>query len=91
MANPKPKAGPGRPTGSKNLISMAKVKEVLLQANKNPVTEILRLVGGLSERDQVTTWLALLRFIEAPAPVEVVVQEDNAILITYSKQEQSGD
>ena len=91
MANPQPKAGPGRPKGVKNSISFGKVKDILREEGRSPVLEILKLIDNLSDRDQVTTWLALLRFIDSPAPIETAKSDDTAITISYTKQEPSAD
>lgn len=55
----------GRPKGSLSKKTLLKTTEVLVNANKNPVEEILKLLPFVDEETQIKTWLSLLPYIEA--------------------------
>jgi hypothetical protein len=67
--------GPGRPKGAKNITSLARVADMLASKSRHPVEELLHLLPELEPKDRATVWMALLRFIEAPA----IPKRDNVV------------
>lgn len=63
------------------------VKDFLLGINKYPPAEILKLIGQLEPRDQVKTWLELMKYVSPQlSAVQVTTddlpEEDEAIDVT---------
>ena len=65
------KPGPGRPPGSKNLKKVLRVQEVLSDAKRHPITELIRLADECKDTPKDREfkreiWFKILTFIEAP-------------------------
>ena len=60
---PKPKNS-GRKKGQKNLKTLLKAKCVLVNANLNPIEEIIKLLPELSPRDRLEALKYLQGFVE---------------------------
>jgi len=60
----------GRRKGSAAIKKLLRAEQVLANKNVHPVLEILKLIGELDPKDQVKTWIELLRFVQ-PIPRSV--------------------
>lgn len=55
----------GRKKGSAVIKKLLRVDQIFANRNIHPVSEILKLIDELEPKDQVKTWLELLRFVQA--------------------------
>lgn len=68
MAFPPGYKSPGRPKGSKSVKSLLRASEVLADASRHPITELIKI----ADENETTPgmrrdiWLAILPYIEAP-------------------------
>lgn len=72
MANPHPKAGPGRPKGSKNKVKILRVDEALAELGIEPVHQLIRIIGEkkLAAKDEARIWMELLSYCH-PKPRDI--------------------
>ncbi len=74
---PKP-AGSGIKKGQKQTRTLVKkqVYDLLLEANKHPVTELMNLLPELNPKDRARVWLELLQYVSPKLSAQAVTIDD---------------
>lgn len=86
-----PPRSSGRPPGAKSKTSMKRVADLLSEAGKHPVEEILKLMNELDAKEQATMWLHLLKYCEAPAIPKPDIDDKSTPILEYKRVEPSGN